>query len=58
MVNHLVVNEMKKFNKKEYDKQYRIKNKEKLQQWHREYYAENREGILQDQKEKRKELKK
>jgi hypothetical protein len=49
-----VENKIKKFNSKEYYKQWCLKNKEKLQQWHREFYLENREAILKDLKEKRK----
>ncbi len=37
--------------KKEYNKQYREKNREKLVEKDRQYYAENKDKILENQKE-------
>jgi hypothetical protein len=46
--------ENKKFDAKEYGKQWRLKNKEKIQQWNKEFYQQNRTEILKELADKRK----
>ena len=42
---------MTKEERKEYDKQYRIKNKEKKKEYHKQYYLTNKEKLSQQLKE-------
>ena len=38
-------------NRKEYEKEYRIKNKERISQYYKEYYKQHKEKLIQQHKE-------